>query len=484
MRKRIVFASSCLILAACASDARTEVLTASLVADDADPMRPGDPELGRSLLLNNGTEDAPYLSCGVPRSVVQTFSLLGLDILKEPLKLPERERGNEELGYYLSYAKAPSGVEVVTTNCLLCHASKLGDSVVIGLGNPNLDFAGQGGIFGASDIALDLVKLTLPDREFDELGRFQRVQEAASGWAKPDTVGMNPADMMFGVLASHRDAETLVWSDEPDPNARFDVGIVFTDVPAWWNTHRRDRMFYTGFGRGDHARIMMSAALMCLEDTTEAEAIDEYFPHIQAFIQSLRPPKYEAVAKRSIDPERAGRGREVFVSTCTRCHGDAENDIAPRPLVSIAEVGTDPVYAMRAANGGDGIGYYFDFFNRSWYGTHGSAGRLEPPTEAGYSAPPLDGVWATAPYFHNGSVPTLEAVLDPSLRPAIFRRSVKPEEYDFERLGWPFEVVEEKGTDRSVYDATREAYGNGGHTFAAALSADERRALLEYLKTL
>ena len=48
---------------------------------------------------------------------------------------------------------------------------------------------------------------------------------------------------MFGVLASHRDAETLVWSDSVDPNARLDVGLMYTDVPAWWNMHRRERMF-------------------------------------------------------------------------------------------------------------------------------------------------------------------------------------------------------------------------------------------------
>jgi hypothetical protein len=101
-----------------------------------------------------------------------------------------------------------------------------------------------------------------------------------------------------------------------------------------------------------------------------------------------------------------------------------------------------------------------------------------------YSAPPLDGVWATAPYFHNGSVPTLDAVLDARLRPSIFRRSFDPAKYDFERLGWPYEPVVSKGRDATVYDTTRKHYRNGGHTFAAGLTDDERRDLLEYLKTL
>ena len=40
----------------------------------------------------------------------------------------------------------------------------------------------------------------------------------------------------------------------------------------------------------------------------------------------------------------------------------------------------------------------------------------------GYQAPPLYGVWATAPYFHNGSVPTIEEVLNSSERPQIWQR--------------------------------------------------------------
>jgi hypothetical protein len=115
--------------------------------------------------------------------------------------LPERKRGNADLSYDLSYATTPSGVEVITTDCLMCHASKLGDSLVIGLGNPNLDFAGDESTFGLPSFALELVRLTLNRDERAELARFEGIAKAASGWAKPDTIGMNPADMMFGVLA-------------------------------------------------------------------------------------------------------------------------------------------------------------------------------------------------------------------------------------------------------------------------------------------
>lgn len=453
---------------------------------EIDEQREGDPVRGRTLLLNNGTEEVPYLSCGVPRSILDGLIEAGVDPFADSIKLAQRERGNEELPYDLSYGKAPSGVEIVTTSCLLCHAAKLGDSLIIGLGNPNVDFAAEGSVLGVPAAMFEAFADALDDDERAELERFLQVSDAAGEITRTDTIGVNPADMMFGVLAAHRDALTLEWHDEADPEANIDLEQrVFTDVPAWWNMRRRDRMFYSGYGRGDHARIMMSASLMCVEDADEAEKIDQYFPDIEAFVTSLRAPSYEAVSGLEIDDERADRGREVFVATCTRCHGDAENDIDPRPSVSADEVGTDPAYAINGSLEGTGpIAYYFEFFNRSWYGMHGAAGRLERAEDPQYSPPPLDGVWATAPYFHNGSVPTLDAVLDPALRPAIFRRSFAPEDYDFERCGWPFEAVAEKGDDKTVYDTTRASYGNGGHPFAASLSDGERRDLLEYLKTL
>ena len=40
----------------------------------------------------------------------------------------------------------------------------------------------------------------------------------------------------------------------------------------------------------------------------------------------------------------------------------------------------------------------------------------------GYTAPPLDGIWATGPFLHNGSVPNLALVLDSTRRPTYWRR--------------------------------------------------------------
>jgi cytochrome c peroxidase len=193
------------------------------------------------------------------------------------------------------------------------------------------------------------------------------------------------------------------------------------------------------------------------------------------------------VSGKTIDAARAARGKTVYDVTCQRCHGGRHDpSIPPREFVPIAEIGTDPAYAESTTSGStsnSAVAYFYEFFNTSWYGTYGAKGRLVPTSEPGYSPPPLEGIWATAPYFHNGSVPTLEAVLDPTKRPRIFRRSTDPARYDFDKPGWPFEEVSEKGADVNVYDTTRWGYGNSGHEFAVPLSSDQRLDLIEYLKT-
>ena len=111
----------------------------------------------------------------------------------------------------------------------------------------------------------------------------------------------------------------------------------------------------------------------------------------------------------------------------------------------------------------------------------------------GYQAPPLNGIWATAPYLHNGSVPTLATLLKSPDRPARFKRppSTDFEHYDKVHLGWKFEVVTEPPSPglspfeaKFLYDTSRFGLGNSGHTFGDKLSDGERMDLIEYLKTL
>jgi hypothetical protein len=99
----------------------------------------------------------------------------------------------------------------------------------------------------------------------------------------------------------------------------------------------------------------------------------------------------------------------------------------------------------------------------------------------GYAGMPLDGVWLRAPYLHNGSVPTLRALLLLDPRPARFYRAY--DVYDFTGVGFTATGPEAE-KNGVLFDTTLRGNGNGGHTYGTALPAAEREAILEYLKTL
>ena len=100
-----------------------------------------------------------------------------------------------------------------------------------------------------------------------------------------------------------------------------------------------------------------------------------------------------------------------------------------------------------------------------------------PPSLATYKARPLNGIWATAPYLHNGSVPSLWALLQPvAQRPARF--FVGSREFDPVRVG----LVSDQGP--SSFDTTQPGNGNAGHLAGTTLPEGDKRALLEFLKTL
>ncbi len=112
----------------------------------------------------------------------------------------------------------------------------------------------------------------------------------------------------------------------------------------------------------------------------------------------------------------------------------------------------------------------------------------DPDGIVGYKARPLNGIWATAPYLHNGSVPTLyDLLLPPEQRPARFWLGTR--EYDPVKVGYR---TERDAPGQRFEFATRDASGrwidgNGaqGHIYGVdRLSERQRRALVEYMKTL
>jgi hypothetical protein len=105
------------------------------------------------------------------------------------------------------------------------------------------------------------------------------------------------------------------------------------------------------------------------------------------------------------------------------------------------------------------------------------------PPKGAYESRVMQGIWAAAPYLHNGSVPTLSDLLKPTdERPREFK--IGPA-YDRDKVGLAVEQPRSNFTLETT-DCTDLNSGNSrcGHEFGTQLSPDEKRALLEYLKTL
>ena len=103
----------------------------------------------------------------------------------------------------------------------------------------------------------------------------------------------------------------------------------------------------------------------------------------------------------------------------------------------------------------------------------------------GYANSPLDGLWLRAPYLHNGSVPTLRDLLEPSdRRPKTFYRGY--DVYDQRHVGFLSDLPEENGKKYFLYNTDEAGNSNAGHegrAYGTELPAAEKDALVEYLKT-
>jgi mono/diheme cytochrome c family protein len=418
---------------------------------------------GYTALMN-----APYVSCGIP---MEAFRRVVTEVDPSDL-LPGRVGPNADLPYAFTAHENADGVTVVASNCLTCHAARFEGEVIVGLGNEFADFTQD------------------PRRTGPAIGQFRprRGRDPRLG-----TLGRpGRRDRALHPDRHHRREP----GDEPDlgadgPSRPRDADMVgrAADRPAAGRAAADQRAALVGDARqgGDvlhHHRARRSCELHAARlDALRRQRGGVSRPwtpmpiDIRAYIASLEAPAYP----HEIDAERAPLGAAIYARGCATCHG-GQGTGYPNLVVPLDEIGTDPAYAVAATDGSRDR--FYDWIARSPYGDADSAAPAR-----GYIAPPLDGIWATAPYLHNGSVPSLAALLSPQDRPRYWRH-VLPRAYDREAVGWRSSARcragcgGRPGQRRRIYDTTRTGYGNGGHGFGADLSAEDRAALIEYLKTL
>jgi len=350
----------------------------------------------------------------------------------------------------------------LTNDCLLCHGSSIAGQSYVGLGNASLDYQAFYEEMAAAD-----------DRPPTTPFAFSNVR------------GTNEAGGMAVFLLGYRDPDLKVRSTRLDLDLRDDL---CEDVPAWWLLKKKKTMYFTGGADTRSIRSLMQFMMSPLNPPGAFDRAEADFADIRAYLLSIQPPKYPL----RIDPALARQGEGLFRENCSRCHGTyGEKWTYPNKIIPLDEIGTDRKRY-------EGItGRFGEYYNKSWFAQGKTAHTPEgyPALYSkGYQAPPLDGIWATAPYLHNGSVPTVYHVLNSKARPKIFTRSYRTdlEVYDPKYLGWKVQVLERAPQPgklpaieaRKIYDTSKPGRGNGGHTFGDELTDEERFAVIEYLKTL
>jgi hypothetical protein len=106
-----------------------------------------------------------------------------------------------------------------------------------------------------------------------------------------------------------------------------------------------------------------------------------------------------------------------------------------------------------------------------------------PDSDAAYESRVLHGIWATAPYLHNGSVPNLwELLTPPKERKSTFM--VGSRAFDPKNVGYAIDQSPLRNSNFVADPQNANGNGNGGHVYGTTLTPDQRWAIIEYLKTL
>jgi hypothetical protein len=247
----------------------------------------------------------------------------------------------------------------------------------------------------------------------------------------------------------------------------------------------------------------------------------------------LASPKWPEDILPKIKKDLAAAGADLYAKHCQGCHlpppgtkeffeskgwlppNAAGQRLLDVELIDVKHIGTDPAQAEGMANRkvavspslgintddfGVALGALVEKTVNTWYDAQetplppadrdringGRPNGIQHPLS--YKVRPLNGVWATPPYLHNGSVPTIDALLSPvSERPAKFYLGNR--EYDPEKVGYHTDAF----ANGFEFDTSLPGNSNRGHEFSdekgdgvigPKLKPEERKALIEYLKTL
>ena len=242
------------------------------------------------------------------------------------------------------------------------------------------------------------------------------------------------------------------------------------DFPAIWDLGSREGHSLNYAGETlDPLAVLVDSALGL--GAPPGPQFIKQMKEIRAFLRNKAAPRYPLAPDEGAPDVLAGK--EIYAQQCADCHSFSGRYFGK--VIPIADIGTDreryDTWQQEDADGANRVAKEM------------GAERRDMIKDNGYVSGPLSGVWLRAPYLHNGAVPNLKALLDPTmLRPKIFYRGC--DLYDAENMGFVSQESDATCHNRFALDTSLPGNGNGGHTYGVWLGEPEKRQLIEYLKTL
>ncbi len=254
-----------------------------------------------------------------------------------------------------------------------------------------------------------------------------------------------------------------------------------TDFPSIWNQGQREERKMKLHWDGNNVSLEernRSAAMGA--GITPPTADRPNMKRVANWLRQLPSPAYPF----KIDKELAAQGAPVYQKYCADCHGADGKNFSGKyvgKVTPIDEIGTDRHRL-------DSYTYTVAVNQNTIFAGYGDERFSHFRKTFGYANSPLDGAWLRAPYLHNGSVPTLRDLLEPSnKRPKTFYRGY--DVYDQNRVGFISNVAEEQGKKFFLYDTDDKNQpgnsnrGHEGYRYGTELAPAEKDALVEFLKT-
>lgn len=391
-----------------------------------------------------------------------------------------------------------TGMDRVFLNCAVCHASTVRDTpqspprIVLGMPANGFDLMGFKEFFFSCaadarfspEIIVPQIQALRKQRQQGSLNWLERrLIYPAAIYIMRDRLLMLKGRFVFsdrqppwgpGRVDTFNSAKAIFnypW-DKADPAEL----IGTADFPSIWNQGPRRGMQL--HWDGNCALMEERNRSAAFGTGTTPPTIDhDSIKRIETDLLDFKPPAYAY----PIDAALAARGAPIYARYCAECHGKSGSDFSGEYVGKIApieEIGTDRwrldsyTYTL-AVNQGTLYAGYEQYRFRNFRKTYG------------YANMPLDGLWLRAPYLHNGSVPTLRDLLEPvAQRPKVFYRGY--DVYDPVNVGFVSTVASEGARQYFLFDTAVPGNGNQGHDgerYGTLLPAEQKAALLEYLKT-